>query len=297
MSYYGLTEAQRKNFHKKIVQTVYVDGDHYKYGNFAKGDGSLSEEYNNITKVEDDKEWYRIDAPTARRSSVLYTPTEKWYYGLARVLRYPDKLIQASKTNGFEGIMKDTQKETLKWMDKQLEYMVIQGPYVNGSNDTNYGLYNLAGNTTTYDTVKFATATGVTKAVEAMIILCEADGFYGPYDLVVYSGLKQYVARQVRNAYTDRKEKDELGEMGIENIYYSDQMPSATEDGSMILLQKTYKGDPTYEVKYLDEGFAPVGPLVWEPSSYSWAQLVAGHFTTLVYHPNAICTHTSVDLA
>jgi len=297
MSYTFLTTNQRKSFEKAIVDGVYIAGDHYKYGNFTKGDDHLSSEFNVASKVTDDENWYRIDRPTADLATIDYTPTEKWYFGLAKVMSFKDKVLQSSKQNGFAGILQDTQRALLDWMDKQLEGYVLQGPYVNGSRDTNYGLYNLAGNTTTYDTVKFATATGVTKAVEAMVILCEADGFFGPYDLVVYSGLKPYVARQVRNAYTDRKEKAELAEMGIQNIYYSDQMPSATEDGSMLLIQREYKGKPTFVTEYMDEGFGPVGPLVWEPRSYSWAQLVAGHFRQKVYHANAICTHTSVDLA
>ena len=297
MSYTALTTSQRKGYETALVDAVYVDGDHYKYGNFKKGDAHLSSEFNTITKIPDVENWYRVDKPTADKADIDYTPTEKWYFGLAKVMSFKDKVLQASKTNGFAGLVQDTQSAILEWMDKQLEGYVIQGPIVQGTRDTGYGLYNLAGNTTTYDTVKFATATGVSKAVEAMVILCEADGFYGPYDLVVYSGLKQYVARQVRNAYTDRKEESELKEMGIQNIYYSDEMPSATEDGSMMLLQKQFKGKPTYVTEYMDNGFGPVGPLVWEPRSYSWVQLIAGHFRMKVYHANAICTHTSVDLA
>jgi len=296
MSYYTLTENEYKELNSAIIQTQLLPAVHLKICNFKPMPFKYQSEYNEVTDINTDVAgWSLASNALDLEGKVLFTPKTAQLYRLQRTFRIPRAELEVSRSFGTPLDTTIVQQIT-RALTKELEEFVFQGPEINGSHKTDAGLFNKAGNTSTYTTVKFGAASGPYEAVRDMKGLLLADGFgAGRLDLIVDTTLAPYLWKLPATDATfseGQRIKQELLNGG--DIYVSDRLPDPTSnDGVMLLVEN----DPLNYVVKTPAGLQTVQPIIYDPHSDAYIGRIQGFYMMEVYQPNAICKHMSVDLA
>ena len=295
MSYYGLTEAEYKEFQTKIVETQLLPAVHRSCCSFTPAPFKFQDTHPTVTPINmtDFKTWSLAPHAIDDKADVLFGETTDYYYRLQRTILINNAMLKVSRTHG-EPLDTTLARQTTRYLDKELEAFLFQGPYINGARLTTAGFRNKAGNESTYDTVKFAAASGPYNTVNNMVGLCEADGFTGPFTLIADTTLAPYLRGlpATDSAFTERQRI--LDNLPITNILISNQMGAATTDDGVLILVENKAIN--YEIK-TPQGLGLSEMLVWDPSTDTWGGRIEGFYCFKTYQANAICKHENVDLA
>lgn len=295
MSYTGLTEAEYKEFQDRIVKAQLLPAVHRNICSFTPSEFKFEDSHTTATDINmtDFKTWSLAPHAIDDRADVLFTETNNKYYRLQRTMQISNARLKVSRTHGTP-IDTTVASQIVRKLDKELEAYTFQGPYINGSRLTTAGFRNLAGNESTYDTVKFASASGPYNTVNNMIGLCEADGFTGPFKLIVDTTLSPYLRALPATDATFSEGKRILEELPVSAIYVSDQMGAAdSDDGVMILVEDR---SDNYEIK-TPQGLGLTEMMQYHTGTDAWTGRIEGFYCFKTYQANAICKHLNVDLA
>jgi len=296
MSYYALTEREYKEFSEAIIKTQLLPAVHRQICTFAPMPFKYKTEYHEVTDINMDEAGWSL-APHALdiEADVLFKSQTQDVYRLQRTVKISRARLLASRTSGAP-IDTTIVEQVVRKLDKELEAFVFQGPKIGGNRLTTAGLFNKAGNTSTYTTTKFGSASGPYETVRDMKGLLLADGFgAGRLDLVVDTTLAPYLwklpATDAPFSEADRIKKELLN--GGE-IYISNQLPDpSSNDGVMLLVENS---PLNYKVK-TPQGLTLIEQMVYDPASDCYIGRIEGYYCMEVYQPNSICKHVTVDLA
>jgi hypothetical protein len=295
MSYHGLTEAEYKEFQTRIVKTQLLPAVHRNVCSFTPSTFKFQDSHTEVTEINttDFKTWSLAPHAIDDRADVLFKEVNDVYYRLQRTMFISNARLKVSRTVGTP-IDTTLAGQITRALDKELEQSVFGGPDINGTRLTSVGLVNEAGNTSTYNTVKFASASGPYNTVNDMVGLCEADGFTGPFDLIVDTTLSPYLRYLPATDASFSERQRILDQLPIKNIYVSDKLPAATaQDGTMMIVENS---PLNYEIK-TPQGLGLSEMMVYDPGSDGWVGRIEGFYCFKMYQANSICVHTTVDLA
>lgn len=302
-SYYSLPEREYKLLETAIIEEQLVDAVHLKICDFKKTDMFFTTEY--VKAVLPDLKtnlpiWSEAPVALDTETSINFELAEDKAYRVQSVIRIPDSYLKVMRTLN-QPLDTTMVQQLTRVLTKELEAYVFKGPLLSPTQTRTTttaitGLCKKAGNTSTYDTVKFAAASGPYETVNHMIGLLEAKGFgAGRLDLITDFTLAKYFRSlpATDTAYSEGSRiKDELLNGG--DIYKSDQLiPLTGNDGVLLLVENR----PThYQVKS-PAMISLKNQFVWDPRTDEHVGRIEGVFALSVYHPDSICLHSSVDLA
>ena len=296
MSYYTLTEDEYKELQTAIIKTQLLPNIWQNIINLSPMPFKYESSYNEVTDINTDVAGWSL-APHALdlEGKVLFKKQTAYLYRLQRTFRLSRADLEASRTFGT-ALDTTVVQQITRSLSKEIEEFVFQGPEINGNHLTTAGLFNKAGNTSTFTTTKFGAASGPYETVRDMKGLLLADGFgTGKLDLITDTTLAPYfwkLPATDANFSEGQRIKQELLNGG--NIYVSDRLPSATSNDGVLLL---VENDPLNYVLRTPKGLGLVQPIVYDPASDNYIGRVEGFYQMEVYQPNAICKHMTVDIS
>jgi len=313
MSYYGLTELQYKKFKEEIIEANLIEGPHFAVGNFKQVERKLMHEYNTVELPQDREVWFDASTPGNVNGSVSFKNASKRFFGTAMKIAIPRTVAEASMSGSEGSLITIAARQIMRRLDKYLEALTFQGPLLEGGISDNegtytetrlaasaggFGLRTLAGNTSTYTTVKWASASGPYNTVVDMkgLLIADGHGLNKPLDLVVDTTLAPYLMYlPATDASFSEGSRIKAELLNGGNIYVSDQLGAAeSNDGVALLIERN---PLAFETLSSGPGFQLVSGMIYDPETDYFIGRIAGEFSQGVYLPNAICKHVTVDLA
>lgn len=308
MSYYPLTQGQYKQLMGTVTEVQFLPMVDLAICNYKKMEGYYFEkEWNEVTLPTEDEVWTLAPHAPHEGAEVDFKGTTDYLYRVGRVLKIPRAHLEASKNNGTP---LDTQAlaQLVRLLSIYRARFTFMGPILKNatSRTTTAGLFNKAGNTSTYTTVKFASASGPYNAVNDMKGKLEEDGFgTGRLDLIVDTTLAPYIRglpATDSNFTEGRRIEENLlngGKIWVAQVYNASTapygvLPAATSnDGSMLLVEndkRYYEVESPNMIELINQ---------WQYNAEYDAHQARVDLALMmhVYQPNAICKHTTVDLA
>jgi hypothetical protein len=299
MSYYELPEMQYKAFQAEIMEAVLLDPVDMLVCNFkSMGTLTFQETWTQVQLPYDDEIWNKAPIAPQESADVDFKDTTDYTYVTGRVIRLNKARVEASLNMGAP-LDTTVVAQVIRRLNKYREAFIFQGPKdADGNRYDTQGLFNKAGNSSTYTTVKFASAGGPYNTVNDMLNALQTDGFgFGRVDLIADTTLAPYF-RYLPSTSSEFSEaariKRELLNGG--NIYVSNQLPAASSNDGVLLLVDNKPQN--YKAEY--PGGAPVqfnNQFVWDPETNEFVGRVDLYLRLKTYQPNAICKHVTVDLA
>jgi len=262
--------------------------------------------------------WYtmtRVKAPVISRDwtgpdilvEEAFTEVEKDMTGIHLDFAIPELLIEVSRREGMD-VFEATREAMYNQMLMRMAEIFYQGcarPTVNG-------LFDDAGNTSTYNTVKWGAATGPASTVHDMADALITDGFDQPYDFIgssnLYSATLDLIGTSTRDIELDAV-RDTIGYESGGRIWWETITPAttvqdviypfpaaATTDGTALLV----KSDPSNFNFLIGRDIT----LLLEPNirrvgagKNCQCGTMLAHVGVQVIQANSICKHADVDLA
>jgi hypothetical protein len=253
-------------------------------------------EWNAVSLPFDQEIWTHITAPHEGADVDFKATTDK-LYRTGQVIHVGRARLRASRNAG-QPVDTLIAAQLTRRLAKYREAFCMKGPLLRNktTRETTAGLFNKAGNTSTYTTVKFAAASGPYNAVLDMWNQNLADGFgTGRLDVVTDTTLAQYFKRlPATDAVFSEGTRIKQEILNGGDIYISDQTPSAdSNDGVLLLVENS---PLNYKIKSPDMiTLVNEWQYLAEPDEYVARIDLA--VMMHVYQANAICKHMTVDLA
>ncbi|MBW1726266.1 MAG: hypothetical protein JRJ62_01545 [Deltaproteobacteria bacterium] len=289
-----LTQRMWEQFEKETVLQQKIEPDVRKYipTKTVPYQGRLT--YNEL-KDHSRPYWYEVGVvPEIYQSRSSYDPKTVYFYGCIEGWEIPVDQIKMAKTTGID-IVQDTARVQTRKIQIEIEDALIngksRGQYVKIGNEM-AGMWSLAGQTSSYNTVKFQTDPGVYNTVKDMVMKLHKKGYKEPFVLI--SDTNCWDEFFSVRTYNDTNYASMIKEkLGVKEIILSDQMPAASNhDGTLLL----FKPDPTcvqllemQPVKGTKDPYIPSSKV--EKGILEW---VGG---LVVKQPNSIVKHDDVDFA
>ena len=262
--------------------------------------------------------WYtmaRVGIPTISRVwtgpdnlvEEAFTEVEKDMTGIHLDFAIPEMLIEVSRREGM-----DVFEATREAMYNQMLMKMAEIFYNGCDRPTVNGLFDDAGNTSTYNTVKWGAATGPASTVADMANLNVTDGFDPPYDLILASDLYAYTLDLIGTTTRDIEldaVRDVIGyEEGgriwwetktpsttVQNTIYP--FPAATSADSVGLLVKSDPSNFNFLIgRDITVALEPNIRRVGAGKNCQCGTMLA-HVGVQIIQANSICKHVQVDLA
>lgn len=303
MSYYSLNESEFTDLESAILEQQLIEAVHRKICTFTPKPMHFISSYQKAILPSSGEIEVWSEAPVAvdSQTNILFQETEDKAYRLSVVLRIPQARVEASRNLG-QSIDTIAVRQITRYLDKQLEAFTFKGPELTSTasgrtHDTAItGLASAAkaGNESTYDTVKFGTATGPYNTINDMRGKLLEDGFgYGKLDVIADTTLFPYFSQQQGAGLPTEYSMIKAELLNGGDIYPSDQLPPAESDDGFLLLVENRQTN--YEIK-TPRGLGLKNSFVWDPKSDDLVGRIEGFYTLSVYEPNAICWHSNVDI-
>jgi len=308
MSYTPITQSQYKQLQGVVTQVQFLPMVDLQICNYKKMEGYFFEKaWNEISMPTEDEIWTLAPHAPHEIAEVDFKETTDYLYRTGKVLRIPRAHIEASKNNGTP-LDTATLEQLTRLLSIYRARFCFQGPLLkNGSSRlTTAGLFNKAGNTSTYTTVKFASASGPYNAVKDMKGKLLDDGFgTGPLDLIVDSTLAPYLwslPATDANFSEGQRIKEQLlngGDIHVAATYNASTSPygvlpaASSNDGVMLLVEN----NPLYYEIESPNLIELIDRWVYNVEYDTMDARVDLALMMHVKQPNAICKHVTVDLA